>query len=101
MNRDEDPPPFLTSKLEEWLMMKFVLEICLLVLFVVLDLDFFFCLPKVGFKYYLYFICFCTPYNRLSGQQMLSGTQIISTSHGMTGRNFFDVFLPFYILFGF
>ena len=38
-----------------------------------------------------------TPYNRLSGQQMLSGTQIISTSHGMTGRNFFDVFLPFYL----
>jgi hypothetical protein len=31
-----------------------------------------------------------TPYNWLSGQQMLSGTQIISTSHGMTGRNFFD-----------
>jgi hypothetical protein len=25
-----------------------------------------------------------TPYNRLSGQQMLSGAQIISTSHGMT-----------------
>jgi hypothetical protein len=25
-----------------------------------------------------------TPYNRLSGEQMLSGTQIISTSHGMT-----------------
>ena len=42
-----------------------------------------------------------TPYNRLFGQQMLSGTQIISTSHGMTGRNFFDVFLPFYLLFGF
>ena len=42
-----------------------------------------------------------TPYNRLSGQQMISGTQIISTSHGMTGRNFFDVFLPFYLLFGF
>ena len=42
-----------------------------------------------------------TPYNRLSGQQMLSGTQIISTSHGMTVRNFFDVFLPFYLLFGF
>jgi hypothetical protein len=42
-----------------------------------------------------------TPYNRLSGQQMLSGTQIISTSHGMTGRNFFDVFLPFYLRFGF
>ena len=38
---------------------------------------------------------------RLSGQQMLSGTQIISTSHGMTGKNFFDVFLPFYLLFGF
>jgi hypothetical protein len=31
-----------------------------------------------------------TPYNQLSGQQMLSGTQIISTSHGMTGRNFFE-----------
>ena len=43
----------------------------------------------------------CTPYNRLSGQHMLSGTQIISTSHGMTGRNFFEVFLPFYLLFGF
>jgi hypothetical protein len=42
-----------------------------------------------------------TPYNRLSGQQMLSGIQIIFTSHGMTGRNFFDVFLPFYLLFGF
>jgi superfamily I DNA/RNA helicase len=40
-------------------------------------------------------------HNRLSGQQMLSGTQIISTSHGITGRNFFDVFLPFYLLFGF
>jgi hypothetical protein len=46
------------------------------------------------------FIIYYTPYNRLSGQQMLSGTQIISTSHGMTGRNFFDVFLPFYLLFG-
>jgi hypothetical protein len=43
----------------------------------------------------------CTPYNRLSGQQMLSGIQIISTSHGMTSRNFFDVFLPFCLLFGF
>jgi hypothetical protein len=42
-----------------------------------------------------------TPYNRLFGQQMLSGTQIISTSHGITGRNFFHVFLPFYLLFGF
>jgi hypothetical protein len=40
MNRDEDPPPFfLTSKLEEWLIMKFVLENCLLDLFVVLYLD--------------------------------------------------------------
>ena len=39
-----------------------------------------------------------SPYNRLSGQQILSGTQIISTSHGMTVRNFFDVFLPFYLL---
>ena len=35
---DEDPP-FLTSKLKEWLMMKFVLENCLLDLFVVLDFD--------------------------------------------------------------
>jgi hypothetical protein len=30
---------FLTSKVEEWLMMTFVLENCLLNLFVVLDLD--------------------------------------------------------------
>ena len=67
MDRDEDPSPFLTSKVEEWLMMTFVLENCLLDLFVVLDLDlgsilidnfFFFCLSKVEFKYYLYFICF-------------------------------------------
>ena len=39
MNRDRGPPPFLTSKVEEWLMMTFVLENCLLDLFVVLDLD--------------------------------------------------------------
>ena len=41
MNRDQDPPPplFLTSKVEEWLMMTFVLENCLLDLFVVLDID--------------------------------------------------------------
>jgi len=40
MNRDEDLPPFFfTSKVEEWLMMTFVLENCLLKLFVVLDLD--------------------------------------------------------------
>ena len=40
MNRDEDPPPFfLTSKVEEWLMMTFVLDNCLLDVFVVLDLD--------------------------------------------------------------
>ena len=41
MNRDEDPRPFfLTSKLEEWVIMKFVLNNCLLDLFVVfLDLD--------------------------------------------------------------
>jgi len=32
---------------------------------------------------------------------MISGTQIISASHGMTGRNFFNVVLPFYLLFGF
>ena len=42
-----------------------------------------------------------TPYNRLSELQMLSGTQIMSTSHEMTGRDFFDAFLPFYLLFGF
>jgi hypothetical protein len=39
MNRDRGPPPFLTSKVEEWLMMTFVLDNCLLDLFVVLDLD--------------------------------------------------------------
>jgi hypothetical protein len=40
MNRDEDPPPFfLTSKVEEWLMITCVLENCSLDLFVVLDLD--------------------------------------------------------------
>ena len=33
------PPPFLTSKLQEWLTMKFLLENCLLDLIVVLDLD--------------------------------------------------------------
>ena len=39
MNRDEDPPPFfLTSKVEEWLMTAFVLENCLLDMFVVLEL---------------------------------------------------------------
>ena len=57
------PHFFLTSKVEEWLMMTFVLENCLLDLFVVLDLDlgsilidnsFFFCLSKVGNKYYLF-----------------------------------------------
>jgi hypothetical protein len=37
------------------------------------------------YSYYLGRLYF-KPYNRLSGQQMLSGTQIISTSHGMTGR---------------
>jgi hypothetical protein len=40
MIRDKDPPPpFLTSKLQEWLTMKFLLENCLLDLIVVLDLD--------------------------------------------------------------
>jgi hypothetical protein len=52
-----------------------------------------------SFSFQEYNVCRAshTPYNRLSGQQKLSGTQIISTSHGMTGRNFF----PFYLLFGF
>ena len=42
MNRDEDPPFFGGGGLnvEEWLMMTFVMENCLLDLFVVLDLDF-------------------------------------------------------------
>jgi hypothetical protein len=39
MNRDRGPPFFLTSKVEEWLMMTFVLDNCLLDVFVVLDLD--------------------------------------------------------------
>jgi hypothetical protein len=38
MNRDDGPPPF-SSKVEEWFMMTFVMENCLLDLFVVLDLD--------------------------------------------------------------
>jgi hypothetical protein len=66
MNRDEDPPPFSTSKVEEWLMMTFVLENCLLDLFVVLDLDlglilidnsFFFVSQKLEINI-IYFICF-------------------------------------------
>jgi hypothetical protein len=39
MNRDEDPPPLFRSKVEEWLMMTFVMENSLLDLFVVFDLD--------------------------------------------------------------
>ena len=67
MNRDEDPPSFfLTSKLEKWLIMKFVLENCLLDLFVVLDLDlgsilidnsFLFVSQKLEINI-IYFICF-------------------------------------------
>jgi hypothetical protein len=65
MDRDEDPSPFLTSKVEEWLMMTFVLENCLLDLFVVLDLDlgsilidnFFFVSQKLEINI-IYFICF-------------------------------------------
>lgn len=34
----DEGPPLFTSKVEEWLMMTFVLENCLLDLFVVLDL---------------------------------------------------------------
>ena len=37
MNRDDGPP--FSSKVEEWFMMTFVMENCLLDLFVVLDLD--------------------------------------------------------------
>jgi hypothetical protein len=67
MNRDEDPdPPFLTSKVEEWLMMTFVLKNCLLDLFVVLDLDLgsilidnsFFSLSQKLEINIIYFICF-------------------------------------------
>ena len=39
MNRDENPPPLFSSKVEEWLMMTFVMENNLLDLFVVFDLD--------------------------------------------------------------
>ena len=40
MNREEDfPPLFFSSKVEEWSMMTFVMENCLLDLFVVLNLD--------------------------------------------------------------
>jgi hypothetical protein len=52
--------------MEEWIMMTFVMKICLLDLFVVLDLDLepilidnswgFFCLSKVGVKYYLFYL---------------------------------------------
>ena len=62
------PPPFLTSKVEEWLMMTSVLENCLLDLFVVLNLDLgsilidnsLFCLSKVGNKYYLFYLFLTT-----------------------------------------
>jgi hypothetical protein len=66
MNRDEDPSFFLTSKVEEWLMMTFVLENWLLDLFVVLDLDlgsilidnsFFSVSQKLEINI-IYFICF-------------------------------------------
>ena len=69
MNRDEEPRPsfIFSSKVEERLMMTFVMENCLLDLFVVLDLDlepilidnsclFFICLSKVGVKYYLFYL---------------------------------------------
>jgi hypothetical protein len=40
MNSDELPPPiFISSKVEEWLMMILVMGNCLLDLFVVFDLD--------------------------------------------------------------
>ena len=45
--------------------------------------------------WFLYCHCIITPYNPLSGQQMLSGTQIISTSHGMTGINSLMFFFHF------
>ena len=61
-------PPLLTSKVEEWLMITFVLENCLIDLFVVLDLDLgsilidnsFFCLSNVGNKYYLFYLFLTT-----------------------------------------
>ena len=58
-------PLLFSSKVEEWLMMAIVIEICSLNLFVVLDLDlepiwiensFFFCLSKFGVKYYLFYL---------------------------------------------
>ena len=66
------PPPFLTSKMEEWLMMTFVLENCLLNLFVVLDLDlgsilidnsFFFVSQKLEINI-IYFICLWQQYEK-------------------------------------
>jgi hypothetical protein len=67
MNRDKEPPPlFLVQKWKNGLWwMTFVMDNCLLDLFVVLDLDsepiwidnsclFFICLSKVGVKYYLF-----------------------------------------------
>jgi hypothetical protein len=39
MNSDEAPPPFISSKVEEWLMMILVMGNCLLDLFAVFDLD--------------------------------------------------------------
>jgi hypothetical protein len=58
----------------------------------------------LGVTLCLYFFCVCvkTKYHTL--QPAIWTTDAIgniSTSHGMTGRNFFDVFLPFHLLFGF
>jgi hypothetical protein len=68
----QGPSLFLTSKVEEWLMMTFVLENCLLDLFVVLDLNlrsilidnsFFFVSQKFELKL-IYFICLTTVWKR-------------------------------------
>jgi hypothetical protein len=62
------PSLFLASKVEEWLMMTFVLENCLLDLFVVLDWNLrsilidnsFFFVSKIGNKYYLFYLFLTT-----------------------------------------
>jgi hypothetical protein len=68
----QGPSLFLTSKVEEWLMMTFVLENCLLDLFVVLDLNlrsilidnsFFFVSQKLEINI-IYFICFWQQYEK-------------------------------------
>ena len=95
MNRDEDPPFFcLNSKVEEWLMMTFVLENCLLYLFVVLDLDLgsilidnpFFLSLKSGNKYYLFYL-FLTTVWKMSFIVFLFSFEMLQTSKRNNGES--------------